>query len=32
MAIVLREADETLYWLEFLAESGIVNMRIASMT
>ena len=25
IAIVLREADETLYWLELLAESGVVK-------
>jgi len=26
MAIVLEEADESLYWLELLAESGMVKM------
>ena len=25
MAIVMEEADESLYWLELLAESGIVH-------
>ncbi len=28
ISIVLREADETLYWLELLAESGIVKMEL----
>jgi four helix bundle protein len=28
MSIVLREADETLYWLELLAESGIVKSEL----
>ena len=31
--IALREADETLYWLELLAESGIIkSSRLAGLT
>ena len=28
MAIALREADETLYWLELLAESGLMKREL----
>jgi four helix bundle protein len=28
MSIVLREADETLYWLELINESGLVNAEM----
>src|SRR3972149_10205442 len=28
IAIALREADETLYWLELLAESGLVKREL----